>query len=831
VNFKILTTSILIAIVAGVLGLSLYINHRESLLLDGQVQVPVLQHPVQIYFDQLSIPYMEARSEKDLTIAQGFVTASQRLFQMDMLRRIAKGEMSAIFGGNCLANDKLARILGFRRIAEAEYPLLAPETKNWLKSYSQGVNAYISQGKLPLEFILLGFEPQPWQPEDSLAILKYLQYASDECWQVNVLQDAIAQKAGIPLAKQMFWPAFKPSYLSVANLKSQPEQSHPISPEPSQEIEKPNIGPKTKEPTATKQQPSHQSVLHQLGYLPAAAQLSWGSTGWVISKNLSQSKGSLLACDKHTLFNFPDLFFLSSLRAPFMHIAGLSIPGVPGILIGRNDSVSWSAICLKKRSQELCLEQFSNQFPDQYQNSRGSFKAKEVEEEIAIRLAPNRVEKVILTKDGPLLTKTGQAGIALNWYGFNPANNVIESIRLINKAKNWSDFSIALEKYQGNLQTFLYTDITGNIGQYIAGYNRHLGQISSVARQAANQEDGQTSEQTDFIVANDGRLSAFATANNIVNSMPSGNSWATVRVCQILESNSRSKTKLSLEDMIALQSDTKAPLSELVMKTISNALIETKNIDQYERDAVAMLSAWDGQLKGNSVCASIYESFLIYLTKQILQAQIGESLANEYINKWPYWTQFTAHILDKQPAHLLPATQRGFAPFCLNCLSQSLKDLRLIFHTGTLPGHLSDFQWEKLHQLDFRKNITRFIPPALVNMSSPLLPQTIGIGGDQDCLNACNYQISDQSPFYICNSGPTARLLIDMADNDKFYHSLPFGQSGHLFCRDRIDDAQLKSWRNVEFHAIAFSSKELERIVRHNLTLDTPDYFTDNPTR
>ena len=834
-NAKLITASILTTITATIIALALFINHREALVLDGSVQLPMLQKPVQVYFDKLAIPYIEARSEKDLIVAQGYITASQRLFQMDILRRLARGETAAIFGSTCLANDKLAHIIGFKRVAEAEYGLLAPETQKWLRSYCQGVNAYISQNKLPLEFILLGYEPLPWQPEDTLAILKYLQYASDECWQINVLQDAINQKAGQVLAKQMFGNSYKLASTPVGN----PDPSEQSNPDLDSKTENESNDQKGLNHPSLKKQEIHQSPTTHIGWqnnsrncnplypnvdlwklvasLPPASQFYWGSNGWAISANLSKSKTPLIACDKDTLFSFPDLFFLSSLRAPFIHVAGISIPGIPGILIGRNEKISWAAINLKRRSQELCFEQFSDKFPDRYKNSCGSFKAQVLQEEIGSRFSASRMEKITITKDGPLLTKNGPSGIALNWYGSNPNNNSIESIWPINKAKSWSDFSGALEKYRSSPQTFLYADTTGDIAEYIAGHNVHSGQILS--KQTSENQTGESNNAPDFIIANHSKSSPSTSLQAIINSTASSNSASARRINYILESNRNAKTKLALEDLIAIQGDCKASLTESVTKTIGKALSETKNTDQYENDAIALLNKWDGQLKADSICATIYESFLIQIIKDILQPRIGEQLTNEYINRWPYWTQFIGQILNDKPANLLPQNIYNFDIFNLNCLSKSLKGLRLVCHSGPLPGHMQKFQWQKLHQLDFRENVAKFIPEALANFLTPLIPYKIGLGGDQDCVNACNYQVNSQTPFYMCNSGPTARLLIDMADNDKFYHSLVFGQSGHLFSKDRIDNNQLNSWRNMEYHAIAFSSKQLEQFVRHNLTL------------
>lgn len=786
-NYKKSAIVILLVIVISTLSFGFFISQHESVLVNGQAEVLPLQRSVTVYFDRQDVPYIEASSEKDLTIAQGFVTASQRLFQMDMLRRIARGEMAAIFGNSCLANDRLARIVGFQRIAQAEYTLLSNQTKNWLKDYCQGVNSYIAQQKLPLEFNILGYEPKRWQPEDTLAILRYLQYASDECWQLNVLHENIAEKGGTSLAGQLFG-----NWGSAQSL-----------PEVGSDLQK------------------QKNVL--MSSMPKAANLAWGSHAWLISGNISKSRKPLLACDKDTLFSFPNLFFLTSLRAPFLHIAGITIPGVPGIIMGRSDNFCWTMVNLKTRCQELCAETFSGKIANEYTNKDGVFQAKETQEEIISRFAPSRLEKIVITKDGPLLSKEGKLGIALSWYGSDPANGSINSIRLFNRAKDWQDYNKALGEYRGSPQAFLYADTMGNIGQYVAGYSKHssilipLKSKDGVDKDFSSAEQERKIEPPQFLLASEGQL--YPVSVNDLNLASGGYTWAVLRSKQLLQNLVSGKNKINLSDMITLQSDVKASLSGLVVKTLRDAYIATGNTDKYQFDALKLLSSWDGQLNGNSASASIYESFITYLAKKILEPQIGEKLTIDYLNKWPYWTMLVKNVLSQQSTQLLPPTENDFSIFSLDCFSQSLKELRLFFKTDLLAENLSTLQWHKLHKLDCRTNLAGFIPLRLANIFNPFLPNAIGVGGDQDCLNSCNYKVDNMSPFYICDSVPTARLLFDMADNDKFYHSMSFVQSGHLFSKDRIDNAQLESWRKLEFHPMAFSSNQVRSAAKHVLVL------------
>ena len=429
------------------------------------------------------------------------------------------------------------------------------------------------------------------------------------------------------------------------------------------------------------------------------------------------------------------------------------------------------------------------------------------------------MEKIIITRDGPLLAKKEQTGIALNWYGLKASNNSIEAILYLNKARNWTEFTKALGKYRGSPQAFLFSDTAGNIGKYIATHNKHFAELIPVKTEKIDDDNLQNS-LSNFIIASEGSIYPTNGIENSLALLSSGTTWAALRAKSILGKNQSQKTKFNLEDMIALQADTKAPLSELMIKTINNALESLKNNDQYQNEALIALSHWDGQLKKNSNPTSIYEFFITYLTRKLLQEKIGEQLTNDYINKWPYWTKFTVQLLNSQSSSLLPASEGSFSLFYNNCFSATLKNLRLVFRTNQVTNNLSSIEWQKLHQVDFRSILSRFVPSFLINITSIFLPDAIGLDGDQDCLNASNYQTSKENCFYKSDSGPTARILIDMSDNDKFYHSLVFGQSGHLFSKDRIDNSQLKSWQKLEFHAMSFSRQQLGLSTKHTLVLD-----------
>ena len=759
---------------------------RQALpVLDDIVSLPDLGKSVHVHFDQSGVPYIQANSRVDLNLAQGYVTALERMSQMEVLRRMARGELSEVFGSACLAQDKLMRTLGFARLAKKEYGSLSSETRASLKAYCLGVNSYISQNinRLPVEFLLLAYRPRLWQPEDSLAILKFLEYEVDESWRLDELRNRVIDKAGAKLASRMF----------EQNLQQRQAKTSYIT--------LPDLKPFARRPN-----------------------LNFGSNAWVVSGGISNSGGSLLACDKHSLFSSPDLFYACSLRCPDTHVAGATIPGVPGVLMGRNENIAWAMTAIKADVQDLFVEQFSEKYPLKYRVPGGWSDAAEITEEIPQRFAANLLEKVLETRHGPVLLKSDTTGVALSWTGFHAKGSVLETILALNRAGSWAEFHKILKDYDGSPQSFLYADRLGNAGLQVAGAipvrkcdrkaNNYLFTDGAVVLPGWNDDcawlgnmrfeelPSRLNNSEGFVVANDPR-SAFITTSN--------SSIAAQRIVSVLSSYKKSGQRPDLPEMSALQGDESAYLVGLVKTEIAAALRDVQTADKFEFQALSALAKWDGQVHADSGPACIYESFLVTFLRRVLDPKIGENLANEYVVRWPRWSIFVAQMLKDKPQELLPPGERSYTAFILTTFSESLKNLRMTMNSDDPQS----WSWKKIHKVDFLEPVKDL---GFASTFAPLIaPSPIGVGGDQDCVNACNIELTRTPWLFKSTTGPTERMLIDMADHDKFYNNLTLGQSAHLLSSYRFD--QLKSWLNVEPHAVGFSDKQVQLQMQHTLVL------------
>ena len=860
-----------------------WLCQRALPITDGVVTLEPLMHSAQIRFDERGIPYVETSSDRDLWLVEGYVHACDRMFQMDMLRRAARGQMAEVYGDQCLIDDKLMRTIGISHIADAELKKLSQDVRAYLDAYAMGVNEYLRRNvkTLPLEFAMLAYRPEPWRPVDTLCVLKYLQFEADESWRLDDLRQRILDKQGEKLASEIFEeplrsaieqapapiappsaepaPAATPAALPETPGATQggeektaagagktsakasgtmplgkaakPNSPNP-NPVPLNRLKTPQVAPSprlapVRPLTPRSPAPTSGSLPGRADWTSRPALASYrkamasmdpriGSNAFAISGAQSDTHGSLIACDKHALYTVPDRYYQLSLTSPATHLIGATIPGVPGILAGRNEFVSFGSANVKADAQDLILEQFSAQFPNKYRTAEGWQNVTESIEAIPVRLKKDLLHKVLLTKHGPVLTRNETSGVSLNWTGSRPSKPIIEAIWKMNKAKDLVSFSLALDEFQGNPQAFVFADKRGGVAIKVAGAvpdRRRFGggsvmvpgwlvrQDPPLMKAAELPQDLNAKEG--FVIAGEQRIAGHPSI---------ASPYAPMRIRQILSNYKRSGQRAGLPELGLLQSDQTAPLVELVKSELKRATDKTELIDKAQLTALDQLKNWDGQLTANSIPAAIYESFVNTLAHRLLEPKLGADNTAEYFERWPRWTVFVERILRGHSPQWLPPGERSYNAFLISTFGMALKGIRV----SSEREDAKTVHWGALHKATFRHPIVKYV--ASVEKLAPFLDVgPSAVGGDQDTVNASNIQASTDAWNFTSKIGPTLRLLTDMADDDKIYANLALGESGQLISSNRAD--QLKAWLGFEPHAVAFSSKQLARQERHKLIL------------
>jgi penicillin amidase len=772
-----------------------FVAQRSLPTLDGIVSYPELSRGGVVKFDDRAVPYIEAATELDLYRIQGYVTAQDRLVQMDMSRRKALGELSEVFGSQSLPHDKLMRTIGIGRTVREELKTLPRELRTALDCYAQGVNTYIGSNgdRLPVEFSLLGYRPKPWRPEDTLAILKYSQYQLDESWRLDELRQNVLDKVGDKVAGKLFERIFEaPPAVSV------------VAPNP-----------------VFKQTAALKTLLDE-SISPVR-----GSNGWLVSSAMSDSKGALLALDRHNSFAMPVDWYLVSMRSPDMHVAGATIPGVPGVVSGRNDKIAWGLITLKADVQDLYLEQFSPQMPGKYKIPSGWATGTEIIEEIPVRFSGSLLGSSNLLHK--VLTRSQDSGVALSWVGTHALGHpeksagILESIYQFNHAANWQQFQSVLQKYAGSPMTCLYGDTTGNIGYQQAGTipiranGARFGRYESclltpgwtgfgdwVSAMPFSDMDHAYNPQQGYFVAN---------MAEVKNELPVNvNFYRSQRIDAVLSTFKKTNQKLGLPDMALLQSDQLAPLAPTVKAVIGEAVTKAELIDVFQSKALDTLNKWDGTLAADSAGAAIYESFLRTIARRALEPKLGGELTTEYLERYPSWSLFLDRLLREKKTDFVPAEERTFKNFIITSFAQCLKDLRVSQKADEGTG----FKWGDLHKIDF-VNVLIDAAPGLKALAPVLNISGARVGGDQDTVNTMESSLKRGKEQFACREGSTMRLLIDMSDHEKFYQTLALGQSGNLFAGTRADQLKAFFSSNPVPLPMAFANDSESKISQHRL--------------
>lgn len=451
-------------------GLAGYFILRSSLpVTGGNIEVPRLQQELTITRDSYGVPHIQAASLHDAYFGLGFVHAQDRLWQMEFQRRVGSGRLAEAVGEPGLATDRFIRTLGVRQAAEAAVGSLDPSGLAALQAYADGVNAYLNtrRGLLPPEFLLLGIEPEPWTPADTVSWAKMMAWDMAGN-QSRELQAALLQARLGDAALADLYPAPARAWTPTIPGSWTPED--PVEPDGFDDL--PGII-------------GSFDLAGLIAALPAPLPEGSGSNAWVVSGDHTASGMPLLANDPHLGLNTPSLFYLVRMSAPGLEVVGGSLPGTPAVLLGRNENIAWGFTNTGTDVQDIFIERTMEA------GDTGAYETPDGFEDFTIRNEVIKVkgrEDVLLrvreTRHGPVISDlAGDAGrvvdimgadgntyvLALSWTALDPVDRTAQAAVQLNLARNWDEFNEALEDFHNPQQNIMYADIQGNIGLVVPG--------------------------------------------------------------------------------------------------------------------------------------------------------------------------------------------------------------------------------------------------------------------------------------------------------------------------------------------------------------------------
>lgn len=763
-----------------------------ALLLPGQTvlygQAPNTTLPiagvkdtVTIRRDARSIPYIEAASESDLYFAQGYVTASDRLWQMDLLRRVALGETAEIFGRRTLEEDKRWRRFGFAKIANDSLDYLSPELRSALEAYSNGVNAYITtldDKSLPVEFRILQYRPREWKPTDTIAIGKILADALSSTWRNDLLRASLER---LPKDKRADLTRQVTAYDVVLYGRDIPRRAGVITGRAA-------AAASSLLQVAAQEQRLRERSLERIGFY--AEDLA-ASNNWVISGKRTADGRPLLANDPHLQPSAPGIWYLTQLSAPGMHVSGVTFPGVPGIILGHNEFIAWGATNVGPDVQDLYVETFT---------ADGKYKAPQGMQQPAVRIDQIKVRsnplkpdtetvplEVAETRNGVIIAEDSGTKYALKWTARDPKNNEFEAFYFLNRARNWDEFTKALKSYGGAPQNFVYADVKGNIGWYAAGRIpiRRTGDGSLPYDGATNAGDWTSYipfDELPHLFNPPGGL--IVTANQrIVGtdykytqiSRDAAPPWRARRIFDLLSPN----TKVTMDDARNVQyDDFNIPLSNLAKAIVSASAASAETLET--------LSKWDGRMAPGSGAALLVNEIRTCLANKIADDNkpAPAYLIRERVLDW---------AVREKSARWLPRGYSDYTALMKACDTDAAASLASRYGTDR-----SKWAWENVSR-------SRFPHPLA---SAPLIggqfaTPSIGLAGSGQTPNVASFV--------------SMRHIASPGNWDATRQVIPLGESGNPQSPHYTD--QFEAWRRGEPMLFPFSPEAVRSATRETITM------------
>ena len=813
---------------------------------EGNSSVKGIVRPVQIHKDDFGVPHVFASNATDMYFTMGYMHAQDRLFQMDLTRRVAEGKLSEILGKDMLDYDKLFRTIGIHKIAAQLINNISPESKQILESYSKGVNHFIESHskQLPLEFDILNYKPAEWKPENSLEVVRMMGWELNLSWYTDIAFSKIVEKFGVEKAKDFFpdYPEDKPFIIKEKIADTTKGLNKTVNKKTAELIPSElNTDEKNKLEANYKKLSSLGS-----GFYDACKSFNdfyglkgthVGSNSWVISGKKSETGKPLLANDPHLSLGVPSKWYEIDLHNDEnkTEVSGFSLPGTPLIVIGKNNSISWGITNLMNDDCDFYILKKDSSDSHKYIYNNTSFVLDSVSEKIKIKdIRDEYIFTTYSTKAGPVVselekTKFGTGNsfknsknelLAFRWTGFEMSDE-ISSFYKLNYARTFDEFKAGLKTYCVPALNFTYADTAGNIG-YIAGGKVPIRKNASDENLALVPSNGET-EWSGFIPSDEMPFSYNPKEEYIVtaNNKPQKNykyfisglyepSFRAERIETLL----KARNNFTSQEFKLIQNDVNSVQAKELIKYLVDAYKDVKIVNAEEKKFLDLMKSWDCEMKPFSSEATIFSQFEVELYTSLYREKLGNDLFKDYVFLKNIPVRNTFKLLKENKSWLLELNgndKNNIRDFILRTsFVNAINALKKKFSTDDF----SKWEWSNLHTVYLKHPLG-----SVQALSSVLNVGPFDIGGSGTTVNCAEYSFYDAitKGEYNCYLGSSMRMIVDLSDMNNYFTVIPAGQSGQPLHPNYRDQTRL--WLNGDYKVISTDLEALKKDKVRSFTL------------
>ena len=739
---------------------------------NGNLQLQGVEQEVEVYFDNYGVPHIYAQNERDAQFALGYVHAQDRLFQMEMLRRVGNGELAEILGPDLAKTDRFFRTIGTREsaIKSAEAFRKLPDNdpvKQATLAYYEGVNSFLENGDKPVEFYLLGIPNDPFTLEDCFAILGYMSFSFAQAFRTDPLITRLYQKWG-------------DEYLSDLDVHWHPEaQMIPTH-------------PRLQEDSLISGDFTIDALFNSLPTPP------WiGSNGWVIGPDKTKNGKVLFSNDTHIAFSQPSVWYEAHLEGPDFSYYGNYLGGIPFALTGHNRHMAWGLTMFENDDIDFYQETLNpdnpNQvkFKDQWENMETR------EEVIKVKDGEDLVFEVKTTRHGPIVNEAIDhvAGMTNEpvamWWIFNEfVSKQMQALYQLNRGKSMEDARAAISLGHAPGLNVMYGDVEGNIAWWtMAKLPKRRPHVNSKLFLDGSSGEDEIDGYYDFDANphSENPPSGYVySANNqpdsIAGVLHAGYYVPHDRAKRIMELLDSDK-KWDAEDVKSMVTDVQSTIYPSVCQTIVSGL-EGADLSDNETKAKDLLANWDGDHQLDDLAPTVFYKVLYLVLEKTFLDEMGEKDFRAFMS---------THMVKRTfPVFFKNNTSKWWDDVTTNELAETQKDIFIAaFKEGIsaletqLGTDINQWEWQKVHTIEHEHALAKV--PALAKMFNV---GPLPVVGGKEVLNNMAFSLNGSGEYKV-SAGPAKRRVIDFADLEHSYSVLPTGQSGNVLSPHYDDQAQL----------------------------------------
>ncbi len=750
----------------------------------GEISLKNLQQETTTYFDDYGIPHIYAENEEDAFTTLGYVHAQDRLWQMELLRRIAPGKLSEIFGKDAVKKDKFFASLGIEESSKKAIKKIDKKSKAYqlTQAYINGINQFIETGPTPIEFTLIGVEKSPFTIKDVYNTIGYMAFSFAIAHKTDPLLTAIQQKLG-------------GDYLKELNIDIDPKSTLIKNAHPQNNYA---------------QISSEVTELMNTTPIPSFI----GSNSWVVSGEKSKNGKVLLANDPHIGFAQPAVWFEAHLKTPTYEMYGYHLAGVPFPLLGHNRNLAYGLTMFVNDDIDFYQEENNPSNSNQYKTSEGFKNYTTTTSTIKVKDAEDEVLEVKNSQHGPIINNiiigvSDEKPIAMHWIYTQLENKVLNALYEISHATNKDEFKVGVSKIHAPGLNIMYGDAEGNIAWWAAGkLYKHQPNVNSKFILNGSSGKNEIAEYLDFSknpMAENPSWNYVYSANNqpdtIANILYPGYYLPEDRGRRIVELLEL-RNDWDKESFSKMINDVTSSVAPIVIKELVKN-IEHLELNKDEQKALEILKSWDGSNTIEQIAPTIYNKWVYLYLKNTFGDELNDKLFNQFLQTTLSKRTIASHITQNESVWWDNITTLDKKETKNEILLKSFKETVVILQ-NQLGKTFENWEWRKVHTLEHKHALG-----AIESLKPYFNVGPFSVNGAREVINNRGFDYND-SGLYKVKSGPSTRRIIDFSDIENSISILPTGQSGNPFSKYYNNQAEM--FNKGEFRKMKLNKNEIIQV-------------------